>query len=96
IHEPHIAIVDANVDRRGIREHAEAYLDFLYTLEGQEIIARHHFRPSDPDVLEKHLKDFPPLKMFTIQDLATDWDDAHRQFFSEGGVFDKIYSQLKR
>lgn len=96
VHEPHIAIVDANVDRRGIREHAEAYLKFLYTPTGQEIIASHHFRPSDPAIQETHRQNFPLIKMFTITDFATDWEDAHKQFFAEGGIFDQVYSQIKK
>lgn len=96
VHEPHIAIVDANVDRRQIRPHVEAYLNFLYSPEGQEIIARHHFRPTDPAVVARHADRFPAMNMFSITDLAADWDDAHKQFFAENGLFDQIYVDLRK
>ncbi|SFH56060.1 sulfate ABC transporter substrate-binding protein [Planctomicrobium piriforme] len=92
LHEPHVAVVDKTVDARGTRVPAEAYLLFLYTPEGQEIIARHHFRPTDEATLQKHRQEFPPLKMFTIQDFAAGWDEAQKAFFADGAVFDQIYS----
>ena len=89
--EPHVAVVDKNVDRRKTRAAAEAYLKFLYTDEAQEIIARHFYRPSTPALLKKHARTFPDIKLFAITDIAKDWSDAHKQFVSEGGVFDRIY-----
>jgi sulfate/thiosulfate-binding protein len=91
IHEPHIAIVDRVVDRRGSRAAAEAYLSFLYTPAGQEIIARNHFRPSDPAVLEKHKADFPPLKLIPLTDIVAGWDEAQSRFFADGALFDQLY-----
>jgi sulfate/thiosulfate transport system substrate-binding protein len=89
--EPHVAIVDANVDRRGTRKVAEAYLKFLYTDEGQTIIAQHFYRPFSETVLKAHAATFPAMKLFPITDIAKDFPDAHKQFVAEGGVFDSIY-----
>jgi len=89
--EPHVAIVDANVDRKGTRKVAEAYLKYLYSDEGQEIIAQHFYRPFNEAVLKAHAATFPELTLFPITDIAKDFPDAHKQFIAEGGVFDKIY-----
>jgi sulfate/thiosulfate transport system substrate-binding protein len=89
--EPHVAVVDANVDRRKTRGPAEAYLKYLYTDAGQEIIARHFYRPSNEAVLKKHAADFPALTLFSIREIAADWPAAHKQFIGDGGVFDSIY-----
>ena len=92
LHEPHVAVVDKNVDRKGTRAAAEAYLKFLYTKEGQEIIAKHYFRPSDPEIAQKTAGQFQPIKMFLITDLVPNWDEAQAKFFADGAIFDKIYS----
>jgi sulfate transport system substrate-binding protein len=89
--EPHVAVVDANVKRKGTQAAAEAYVKFMYSDEAQEIMARHHYRPTNPAVLAKHAADFPSLEMFPITLLARDWDDAQQRFFADGGVFDTIY-----
>ena len=93
--EPHVAIVDGNVDRRGTRAAAEAYLKFAYTDEGQEIAAKHYYRPSNPEILKKHAATFPAIKLFPVTDIAKDFPDAHKQFIAEGGVFDGIYKPKK-
>ena len=90
--EPHVAIVDANVDRKGTRAAAEAYLRFLYTPEAQEVTAKHFFRPIDPAVESKHAERFPQFKLFPITAVAKGWDAAQQKFFAEGGVFDQIYA----
>jgi sulfate transport system substrate-binding protein len=90
--EPHVAVVDANVDRKKTRAAAEAYLKFLYTDEAQEVIARHFYRPIRLAVLRRHARDFPEIELFTIQELARDWDSARQHFFTRGGVFDRIAS----
>jgi sulfate transport system substrate-binding protein len=90
--EPYVAVVDANVDRKGTRAAAEAYVQFLYTVDAQEIIARHYYRPIDSDILKRHARDFPPLDLFPVTILAKSWDDAQEKFFATGGVFDAIYS----
>ena len=89
--EPHVAVVDANVDRKGTRAAAEAYLKVLFTKEAQEIIAKHHYRPTDPEVLAKHRDRFPAIDLFPITTVARDFDDAQDRFFAEGAVFDRIY-----
>ena len=89
--EPHVAVVDENVDRRKTREAAEAYLKFLYTDEAQEIIAKNFYRPSNEAVLKKHAATFPDIRLFAITEIAASFQDAHKQFIAEGGVFDSIY-----
>jgi sulfate/thiosulfate-binding protein len=89
--EPHVAVVDANVDRRNTRKVAEAYLKFVYSEEGQEIAAKNFYRPSSEAVLKKHAATFPELKLFRVSEIAKDFPDAHKQFIAEGGVFDTIY-----
>lgn len=93
--EPPVAVVDANVKRKDTLEIAKAYLQFLYTDEGQEIIASNFYRPQSDAALERHKESFPAIKLFTIQEVATDWETANKRFFSEGGVFDGIYQRSK-
>lgn len=88
--EPYVAVVDANVDRKGTRDVAENYLKFLYTDEGQEIIAKHYYRPIRDEVLARHRDRFPELTLFPITACAADWDDAQAKYFTDGGVFDTI------
>jgi sulfate transport system substrate-binding protein len=94
--EPYVAVVDANVERKGTRDAAEAYLKFLYTDEGQEILAKHFYRPINPDVLRKHASSFPAIDLFRVTLVARDWGDAQEKYFSEGGVFDQIYKSVSR
>ncbi len=90
--EPHVAVVDANVDRaKGHREAAEAYLKYTYTDEAQEIFAKHFYRPNNKAILKKYAATFPDIKLFLITDIAKDWSDAHKQYIGDGGVFDSIY-----
>jgi sulfate/thiosulfate transport system substrate-binding protein len=89
--EPHVAVVDENVDRKKTRAAAEAYLKFVYSDEGQEIAAKHFYRPSNEAILKKHGSVFPELRLFPVTDIAKDFPDAHKQFIAEGGVFDTIY-----
>jgi sulfate/thiosulfate-binding protein len=91
--EPHVSIVDANVDRKGTRATAEAYLKFLYTEQAQEIFARHYYRPIDDDVRKKHGEEFPDIELFPVTTVATGWNEAQEKFFAEGGVFDGIYKR---
>ena len=95
LHEPHITIVDKVVDKKGTRAIAEAYLKFLYTPAGQAIIAKHYFRPIDPEAAkaaEGKLKSIAGLTLIDITKVAKDWDDAQKKFFDDGGVFDSIYA----
>jgi sulfate transport system substrate-binding protein len=89
--EPHVAWVDANVDRKGTRAAAEAYLQFVYTEPAQEIIARHHYRPISAEVLKKHQAQFPELKLFPVTSFVQGWDEAQQRFFADKGVFERIY-----
>jgi sulfate transport system substrate-binding protein len=89
--EPHVAVVDENVDRKNTREAAEAYLEYLYTDDAQEIIAKHYYRPSNKAILKNHSSKFPDMRLFSIAEIAKDFPDAHKQFIAEGGVFDSIY-----
>jgi len=89
--EPHVAVVDDNVDRKKTRAAAEAYLKYLYTDDAQEIIAKHFYRPSNESVLKGHAATFPDIKLFAVTEIARDFQDAHKKFISEGGVFDSIY-----
>lgn len=89
--EPPVAVVDTVVDRRGTRQIAEAYLKYLYTEPGQEIAARHYFRPRNAAVLERHKEQFPQLQLFTIDDVFGGWKKTHEQHFADGAVFDRIY-----
>ncbi len=93
--EPPVAVVDKVVDKRGTREVATAYLDYLYSPEGQEIAARNYYRPTDAKVAAKYAKNFPPVKLFTIDELFGGWSKAQKTHFADGGVFDQIYSKGK-
>lgn len=89
--EPPVAVVDSVVDKRGTRAVAEAYLNFLYTKEAQEIAAQNYYRPRDPEVAAKYAERYPKLKMATIEDFGG-WDDAQARYFADGGLFDRIYT----
>lgn len=89
--EPTVAIVDANVDRKKTREVAQAYLEYLYSDEGQNLAGRHFYRPSNPEILAKYKDQYPDLKLFTIDEVFGGWDPATKKFFADGGVFDQIY-----
>jgi sulfate transport system substrate-binding protein len=89
--EPPVALVDKVVDRRGTRKAAQAYLEFLYTPEGQEIAARHHYRPRLEAVAAKHAGRFAKVTLFTIDEVFGGWQKAQAKHFADGGVFDQIY-----
>jgi len=88
--EPPVAVVDSVVDKRGTRKVAAAYLQYLYSPEGQEIIARNFYRPRDPAVAAKYAKVFPTVTLATIKDFGG-WDKAQTAYFADGGLFDRIY-----
>lgn len=91
--ESPVTWVDKVVRRKGTEKLARAYLEFLYTPEAQEIIARHNFRPSDAGVLKKHESQFRPLPLFTIEEVAGSWTEAQKTHFADGGVFDQIFER---
>jgi sulfate transport system substrate-binding protein len=88
--EPPVALVDKNVDRHGTRALAQAYLEYLYTPEGQEIAARNFYRPRLQSVADKYAAQFPKLKLFVITQFGG-WQSVQKAHFSDGGVFDQIY-----
>ena len=88
--EPPVAVVDKIAKRRGTEAVAKAYLEYLYTPEGQEIAAKHHYRPRLESVAQKHAADFPKLSLFTVDEVFGGWQKAHKAHFAEGGVFDEI------
>jgi sulfate transport system substrate-binding protein len=89
--EPPVAVVDKVVDKKGTREVAQAYLEYLYTPEGQEIAARNFYRPIDAKVAAKYERQFPKVNLFTIDDVFGGWAKAQKTHFADGGVFDQIY-----
>jgi len=89
--EPSVALVDAVVDRKGTRGVAQAYLEYLYSAEGQELVARNHFRPRDPAVAQVYADHFPPIRLFTIDDVFGGWREAQARHFNDGGVYDRIF-----
>ena len=91
--EPTVAIIDKVVDKRGTREAAEAYLKFLYTPEGQDIVARNHYRPRNPEIAKKYEGSFAKVELFTIDQVFGGWQKAQAAHFNDAGVFDKIYTQ---
>jgi sulfate/thiosulfate-binding protein len=93
--EPPVAVVDKNVDRKGTRKIAEAYLRFLYTPEAQAIIAKNHYRPRDPKVAAQYAATFPKLPLFTIKNFGG-WTRAQTVHFNDGGLFDQILQEAKR
>ena len=91
--EPPVSLVDRNVDKKGARAVAQAYLDYLYTPAGQEIAARNFYRPIDAKVAAAHAKQFPKLQLFTIDDTFGGWTLAQKTHFADGGIFDQIYTR---
>jgi sulfate/thiosulfate transport system substrate-binding protein len=89
--EPPVAIVDKVVDAKGTRAIAEAYLKYLYTPQGQEIIAKHFFRPRLPSVVKKYASTFPNIRMVTVSQVFGNWKSAQQKFFDDGALFDQIY-----
>jgi len=89
--EPPVAVVDKVVDRRGTRKQAEAYLQYLYSDEGQEIAAQNYYRPTNEKLAKKYAAQFPKVKLLTIDEIAGGWTKAQRTHFADGGVFDQIF-----
>ena len=89
--EPPVAVVDKVVEKRGTRLTAQAYLDYLYSEEGQQIAARHYYRPTHPKVAAAYAKQFPKLKLVTIDDTFGGWQKAQKAHFADGATFDQIY-----
>ena len=92
--EPAVAVVDKNVDRKGTRAVATAYLEYLYTEEGQDIAGKNFYRPAvSAKAQAKYAKQFPKIKLFTIDDAFGGWDQANKAHFVDGASFDQIYTK---
>ncbi|RYD69948.1 MAG: sulfate ABC transporter substrate-binding protein [Verrucomicrobiaceae bacterium] len=90
--EPPVTVVDKVVDKRGTRKVAEAYLNYLYSPEGQEIAGKHFYRPRNQKVAEKFATQFPKIQLFTIDEKFGGWAKAQKEHFDDGGLFDQIYA----
>ena len=88
---PPVAVVDRVTHKHGTTELAHAYLQQLYSPEGQRIAARHHYRPSDPAIFKEFAQQFPSLPLFTVEQLEGDWNKAQKKHFARGGLFDQLY-----
>lgn len=91
--EPPVTVVDKVVDKRGTRAVAQAYLEYLYSPEGQDIAGQNYYRPTDPKVAEKYAKSFPKVNLFKIDDVFGGWAKAQKTHFADGGTFDKVYTK---
>ncbi len=91
--EPPVTVVDKVVDKKGTRAVAQAYLEYLYSPEGQDIVGQNYYRPIDPQAAAKYAKQFPKLALFTIEEVFGGWAKAQKTHFADGGVFDQIYTR---
>lgn len=91
--EPTVSLVDKIVDKRGTRQAAQAYLEYLYSEEGQDIAGKNNYRPQLPSVAAKYAANFPAVERFTLQEFFGNWQKAHKAHFADGGTFDQIYLQ---
>ena len=89
--EPPVALLDAVVDRKGTRAVAEAYLDYLYSADGQDIVARNFFRPTDIAVVARYSDHFPPMRLFTVDEVFGGWSRAQTEHFNDGGIYDRLF-----
>ncbi|RTZ47982.1 sulfate ABC transporter substrate-binding protein [Candidimonas sp. SYP-B2681] len=94
--QPPIAIVDKVVDKKNSRKVAEAYLQYLYTDEGQDIAGKNYYRPTNEKIAAKYASQYPNVKLFTIDEIAGGWDKVQKAHFADGGVFDQIYQPGKK
>ena len=91
--ESPVSVVDKVVDKKGTRKEAEAYLQYLWSPEGQTIAAQNYLRPRDKAVLAKFSSQFPPIKTFTVEETFGSWKKAMDAHFKDGGTFDQIYAK---
>ncbi len=94
--EPPVSLVDRVADKRGTRKVAEAYLQYLYSDEGQEIAAQNYYRPTSAKTAKKYAAQYPAVKLFTIDEVAGGWTKAQKAHFADGGVFDQVYQPGKK
>lgn len=91
--EPAVTVVDKNVDKKGTRAVAQAYLEYLYTEEAQDLIGKHFYRPTSAKAQAKYAKQLPKLNLFTLGEAFGSWDQATKVHFADGGTFDQIYAR---
>ncbi|MCX7177572.1 MAG: sulfate ABC transporter substrate-binding protein, partial [Proteobacteria bacterium] len=89
--EAPVTIVDKVVDKRGTRKQAQAYLEYLYSDEGQELAAKHHYRPRNEKVLKRYAATFKPIQLVSVDELFGGWQKAQKIHFDDGGIFDQIF-----
>lgn len=89
--EPPVAVVEKEAEKHGTEKVANAYLQYLYSKEGQRIAAKNYYRPIDPEVAKETAKNFAPIKLFTVRDLEGNWTTAQKRHFATGGTFDQLY-----
>jgi sulfate transport system substrate-binding protein len=91
--EPPVTVLDKNADAHGAQDVATAYLEYLYSPVGQELAAKHYYRPSKPElVAAEAIKQFPKLELFGVNEVFGSWKEAQAKHFADGGVFDAIYT----
>jgi len=86
-----VSLIDKVVDKKGTRAVAQAYLDYLYSPEGQGIAAKHFYRPRSEDVAKKYAAQFLRVKLFTLSEIAGNWQKTQKTHFADGGLFDQVY-----
>ena len=89
--EPPVAVVDKMAAKHQTKDVAQAYLTYLYSPAGQELAAKHYYRPRDPAAAAKYAYQFPKIETFTVASVFGGWDKAQKVHFADGGVFDKIF-----
>ncbi|PAU88537.1 sulfate transporter subunit [Pseudomonas sp. WN033] len=94
--EPPVTVVDKNVDRKGTREVAEGYLQYLYSDEAQRLAGKHYYRPSNPEIAAEFAERFPALELFTVDEVFGGWQNAQDTHFNDGGQFDSILESISR
>ena len=93
--EPSVAVVEKNAAKKGTQELAKAYLEFLYTKEGQDLAGKHFYRPRDPEIAAKYASVFPAIHLVSIDEEFGGWAAAQKLHFADGGIFDQIYQPKK-
>jgi sulfate transport system substrate-binding protein len=91
--EPPVALVDKNVDRKGTRAVAQAYLEYLYSDEAQDLVGKHFYRPRHEKILAKYAAKLPKMQLFTLEKAFSSWEQVGKEHFADGGIFDQIYSR---
>ncbi|MGH7429360.1 MAG: sulfate ABC transporter substrate-binding protein, partial [Candidatus Methylomirabilaceae bacterium] len=94
--EPTVSLVDKVVDKRGTRQVAQAYLEYLYSEEGQDIAAKHHYRPRSASAVAKYAARFPKLDLFTLNEIVGDWQKTNKTHFADGGIYDQTAQAIAR